>query len=171
MNDETRLDNELAAFTDRLLAGEDAQAAPEIDALAQVVRQFHHVMDPASKPGPAFRERLAERLDQEWAAMQQDHPAIPMRESARESLIARRSEPKSRPIFAGLRRNRTVRLAAMAATVAVALFVAILIAADPGNTSETGTASGEFGWPVIIGIVVVGLLGLLVFWLGQRSKS
>ena len=190
MNDETRLDNELANFTDSLLAGEDVQTGPEIEALAQVVRQFHRVIEPDSGPAPAFRDQLAQRLDQEWMVIQEEHKAssdeqaaqypvsqrrshsMPTRESWQVDLPPQGSETNVRSIFGGWRRNRTVQVAAMAATVAVALLVAVLIAASPeGSTSGEGTASGGIDWPVIIGIVVVGLLGLLVFWLGQRSKS
>ncbi|MBN1563905.1 MAG: hypothetical protein JXA10_08700 [Anaerolineae bacterium] len=179
MTDETKLDNELAAFTDRLLAGQDAQSTPEIDALAQVVRQFHYLADPASGPDPAFRDRLAQRLDQEWAAIQAENQVTsvesqPVRsdrqvDSGLSDLFVPRAGSGSRRKIRNLRRNRTVWLTAIAATITVALLVAVLI--DVGDESATGTASGNLDWPVVVGIVVVAFLGVLVFWLGQRSKS
>jgi hypothetical protein len=84
-------------------------------------------------------------------------------------LFAPRAEPGLRSAIGGLRRNRTARLAALAAIVTVVLLVALLVAADSSAISgEEGTASGVFSWPVIIGLVVVGLV---IFWLGQRSRS
>jgi hypothetical protein len=180
MTDETRLDNELAAFTDRLLAGEDAQATPEIAELAQVVRQFHRLVAPDSGPDSAFRDRLAQQLNREWEQIQQDNQAsrddpgshsAPTHRSWQGKLTARRSTSKTRSLFGGFR-SRTVRIAAVAATVVAALCVAVLIATDSDGTSgESGTVSGSIDWPVIVSIVVVALLGMFVFWLGQRSKS
>ncbi len=166
MDDETRLDNELAAFTDGLLAGKDPESAPEIEALAHVVRRFHHIIDPDSRPEPAFRERLAKQLDHEWTI--QHRSLAPPEQQQR----ADRERHSPRFLFDGLRHNRVVRLAAMAAVLTVVLSVAVLVATDSDNApGEPGTASGDFAWPVVIGIVVVGLLGLLIFWLGQRRKS
>jgi hypothetical protein len=178
MNDETRLDDELAAFTDKLLAGGDVHAAPEIEDLAAVVRQVHELIVPDSRPDPAFRERLTQQLEREWAqqqaarseSTQHSHPPPGQaRASWWAKLAASRSEPGSRSAIGGLSRNRTVRLAALAAVVTVVLLVALLLVTDSSDiTGEEGTVSGVFSWPVIVGIVVVGLI---ILWLGWRSRS
>lgn len=178
MNNETRLDDELAAFTDKLLAGEDVHAVPEIEDLAAVVRQVHELVAPDSPPDPAFRKRLTQQLEREWAQQQAARPESthhshsppgPTHGSWWANWAASRSEPGSRSAIGGLSRNRTVRLAALVAVVTVVLLVALLLAADSSDLSgEEGTVSGVFSWPVIVGIVVVGLV---ILWLGQRSRS
>jgi hypothetical protein len=178
MNDETRLDDELAAFTDKLLAGEDVHAAPEIEDLAAVVRQVHDLVAPDSRPDPAVRERLARQLRREWTQQEAARPESthhahsppgPTRASHGTGRFAPPSAPRLRSAISGLRRNRIAQLAALAAIVTVVLLVALLLAADSSAISgEEGTVSGVFSWPVIVGIVVVGLI---ILWLGKRSRS
>lgn len=167
MNDDVKRDNELAAFTDKLLAGESVPAATEIEALAQTVEQLYRVIDPHTGPDPGFRARLAQRLDREWT--QQERPQA-QKESANEitKLAGRRWRGD---VMSGLRRNRGMRLATMAAGVAAVLLVVFFVTKSQID-SETmpGTTDGSLGWP-IIGIAAVGILGVLVvFWLNQRRK-
>ena len=145
MGDDIRLDDELAAFTDRLLAGEDAPAPPDLEDLAQVVRQLQQVIAPHERPAPGFRERLTQRLTREWPL--QHH---------------RRLRP--------WRASRRVQLTALAASVAVALLVVALLAANTDGSDVKGTASGSVAGPVAVVVVIALGVGLWLIWRYQRRK-
>ena len=71
MHDDTRLDDELAAFTDGLLGGEGEPTSPGLEELALVVRQLNAVIAPGTRPDPAFRDHLTQRLNREWTFQHQ----------------------------------------------------------------------------------------------------
>jgi NADH:ubiquinone oxidoreductase subunit K len=144
MHDNARLDDELAALTDRILSGEDVQTQPELDDLALVVRQLHEMIKPDARPDPAFRDRLTWRLDREWTLQHQ--------RQAR-----------------SWRSNRLVQLVALAAVVALLLFVLVLLSANGNDKPVQGTALGSITESVVIIAALVGL-GLLVIWYRQRRN-
>ena len=141
MHDNATLDDELAAFTDSLLAGENIPAPAELEELAQVVRQLSAVIAPAEQPGPAFRERLTQRLNREWTLQH---------------------ERRTR-----FRYSR--RLVQLAAVVAVVLGAMIVLLLDSENKSVQGTALGSTsGIVIIVAVVAVGVLAIL--WFYQRQN-
>lgn len=141
MHDHTELDNDLAAFTDRLLAGEDVQAPPELEELAHVVRQLHAVIAPESRPDPAFRERLTQRVNREWSIQHKRPPSA-------------------------WRSRRLVQLTALAAVVALTL-LALLLLSEGDEEPVQGTALGSVTGVVVVAAVLIGL-GLLIVWYRQR---
>ena len=141
MHDNATLDDELAAFTDSLLAGENVPAPADLEELAQVVRQLSAVIAPAEHPGPAFREHLTQRLNREWTLQH---------------------ERRTR-----FRYSR--RLVQLAAVVAVVLGAMIVLLLDSENKSVQGTALGSTsGVVVIVAVLAVGALA--IFWFYQRRK-
>jgi hypothetical protein len=143
MHDHTGLDDELAAFTDQLLAGEDVQAPPELEELAGVVRQLHAMIAPESRPDPAFRERLTQRVHREWS-------------------IQHKRQPRA------WHSRRLVQLTALAAVVALTL-LALLLLSDGDEEPVQGTALGSVTGVIVVAAVLVGL-GVLIVWYRQRRN-
>lgn len=178
MQENRKLDNELADFTDKLLAGETTQASSDIEDLARVVTHLHDLIEPAAKPSAEFRARLAQRLDQEWDQLQADR-ARSNAERVRSNAEGVRPAPKTVPhrsrtgswsTIGGWRRNRLTRLASMAAAIAIVAIGALLLI-GPESPPAQGSANGALSVPVIVGIAVVAGVGLVLFWLSQRGKS
>ena len=141
MHDKARLDDELAAFTDSFLAGEDVPTSAGIEELAQVVRQLNALIAPAEQPSPAFRERLTQRLNREWTLQHQ-----------------RRTR---------LRFSR--RLVQLAAVVAVILVALIVLSLDSDHKSVQGTALGSPSGIAVI-IVVLVVIGGAILWFYQHRN-
>jgi hypothetical protein len=143
MHDNPRLDDELAAFTDGLLAGEDAQTPPELDDLAHVVRQLNEIIGSDVHLDPAFRERLTQRLNREWTLQHK-----------------RRSHWHS---------SHLVQLLALAAVIAVTLGALVLLLAEANDKPVQGTALGSAPGIAVVIAVLVGL-GVLLIWYYQRRN-
>ena len=141
MHDNARLDDELAAFTDGILAGEDVPTPAGLEELAQVVRQLNALIAPAEQPSPAFRERVTQRLNREWTLQYQ-----------------RRTR---------FRYSR--RLVQMAALVAVILAALIVLSFDSENKSVQGTALGSPSGIAVI-IVVLVVIGGAILWFYQHRN-
>jgi hypothetical protein len=144
MYDDDELDKELATFTDRTMAGDDAEVPPGLQDLAQVVRQVYHTVAPDRHPALAFRDRLTQRLNREWTLQYERSP--------------QRGQPR-----------QITRLIVMAAGVVAALvLVALLLKPDAGSGSTIrGTALGSVAWAFVIVVALAGL-GLILWWYRQR---
>lgn len=146
MDDNTRLDNELADLTDALLSGADRGQPADTEGLDKVVRQLHQIIEPGGGPDPAFRTRLTQRLTQEWDSTQG-------RGAARSSS----SIPFSR---------RTMRYLA-AAAVLIAVVGLALILGSKGPVIGTAV-NGEFPWLfAVILLVGLGIAGFIVWRRGR----
>jgi hypothetical protein len=143
MADNARLDDELAAFTDSLLAGEEAPVPAELSELAAVVRQLHTVIDPQARPTPVFEERLTQRLNREWTIQHERRPQT-------------------------WRSYRLTRLAALAAALAVILVGVALLSSGGDNEPVQGTAIDSTIGTVAVLVALVGLGILVLIWLRQR---
>ncbi len=141
MHDDARLDNELAAFTDGLLAGQHVPTPPELEELAQVVRLLNGVIAPAERPNPAFREHLTQRLDREWSLQYQRRTRYPL----------------------------SRRLVQLAAVVAVILGAVIVLSIDSDDKSVEGTALGSTSGIVVV-IAVLVVVGVMVSWYYQHRN-
>jgi hypothetical protein len=147
MSDNAKLDEELAAFTDNMLAGREIPVSEEMEPLTQVVRQLHSVIAPDTPASPAFRTHLTQRLIREWNQLHQ-HPSRHRRFRQWQPVIA------------------------LAASLIVVMLVVVLLSDLEDNSNEPlqGTALGSGAWGVFI---IVGLLittGLLIYWLKQRKN-
>ncbi|GEM_PF-6870037 len=74
MHEHARRDNDLATFTNQLLAGKEPEDMTELEDLTPVVRQLHAVIAPDEEPTSAFRAQLSQRLEMEWR-LQHQRPA------------------------------------------------------------------------------------------------
>ncbi len=141
MHDNARLDDELAAFTDGSLAGEDVPTPAGLEDLAQVVRQLNAVIAPAEQPSPAFQEHLAQRLNREWTLQHQRRTSF--------------------------RFGR--RLVQLAALVAVILGAVIVLSYDSEDKSVQGTALGSTSGIVVV-VAVLVVVGVAILWFYQRRN-
>ncbi len=140
MNDNARLDDELAALTDALLEGRQMETPPEQRDLEAVVRQLHKFIAPHEAPSPAFRARLEQRLNQEWN-------------------LAHRQRPER------WYRRRGVQLLALAASAALILTVALLALPQNGGSALQGAAAGPVGWGLLLLLVVlIGVISVIIWY-------
>jgi anti-sigma factor RsiW len=147
MSNDARLDDELAAYTDGLLAGEEQPVSGEMAELAGVVRQLRETIAPHEKPAPAFRARLTQRLDREWT-------------------LHHERQTESRWWW---RNRRALQLTAIAATITVVLFVVALISAqgNDGNDGLEGTALSPVTGLVGLILLMAGI-GVAMIWLRRH---
>ena len=141
MHEHARRDNELATFTDKLLAGEEPGKMTEQEELRVVVRQLYDVIAPHEKPDPAFREQLTQRLEMEWNLLHRQ--------------TSRWWEKR------GVR-----RVAALAASLAVLVAAAVWLSAqsEGGDSTLKGTALGPMTGVLVVILVVLGGLGLIMLY-------
>lgn len=137
--------DELAEYTDRILAGEDMTVSAENQDLAQIVQQIRGTIRPEDEPSDDFRDQLRSRLVDEF------------NRSTRGQRIVQ------------FQRQRIIRRVAQVA----ALFVvvgAITVLLD--STQLVGTA-GDDSFDLIslvISLVVVTAAGV-VFWLFSNRQN
>lgn len=148
MSNNAKLDDELAAFTDDLLAGRDTMTvSEELEPLSRVVRQLHAVIPPNAAPAPAVHTHLTQRLIREWNLLHQRPPRL-VRFYQRRGVMA------------------------LAASLLVVILAVVLISLREGGGNEPleGTALGsqESVIFVVIGGLIIG--GLLAFWFKQRTS-
>ncbi len=138
-------DQELASFTDALLAGQ-AQEGSVRPALADVVEKLARTIDPQSPP-ETLRQQLRERTRAEWAR-QTPRPGW--------SLSRLLGRPAQRWVW-------------VTATLVVALAVAVVLITPPGAAGLSATAAGEPAATVVVAaLVLVGLVALGVWFITRR---
>lgn len=144
MDENRRLDDELADMTDAIIENRNMDTSEELHELSQVVRGLHHTIQPGDRPSAAFETRMKQRLDMEWEQRQ------------RRARVTR---------F-----NPAVRVMALAAALLVVMVAIILITntAETGTTPPVGTAIGptEFLIAVVALGAVVGAAFLV--WRNRR---
>jgi hypothetical protein len=148
MSDNAKLDDELAAFTDNVLAGRDIPVSKELEGLSHVVSQLHRVIAPDAPPSPAFRDRLTQRLIREW------------------NLLHDR-QPRRVPFY----RRRSILALAASLLVVVLAVVLLSLGAGDDNAPLQGTALGSGEWTVFIFMGILITAGLLAVWFRQHTKQ
>lgn len=137
----TQYDNELAEFTDQLLAGKEPDMSTEETELADVVRQLQRTISGDAAPAP-FKTQLTQRLGMEW-------------DLHHKRQVRWWATPQVRRV--------TTLLAASVVLVIAAVLVLSTVDSD-GGTGLEGSASGSATSIAIIALFVVGVLGLIVFF-------
>lgn len=120
MDENRRLDDELADLTDAVIENRDMNISQEAAELAVIVRGLRDLIEPNAPPPASFEKRMKQRLDIEWEQRQ------------------RRAVARTRP-------NPALRLVALAAAFAVVLVVIIFVTNNnPSNDPQiVGTAVGS----------------------------
>ncbi len=142
-------DNELADLTDALMAGQDMTTSDDLQDLAQLTRQLHTLIASDSTPSTAYRNRLTERLNAEWA---QTHAQPPRRVSPRGSTF---------------QIGQTGRWAALAAVLVLILLAVVSSLSNNGVvTSVPGTVVGtltpQFAIFFALAVIVVTVVAFIV---------
>ena len=138
-------DQELASFTDALLAGQVTEG-PVRPALADVVETLARTISPQSPP-EALRQQLRERTAVEWAR-QILRPGW--------SLSRLLGRPAQRWVWA-------------AATLVVALAIAVVLFTPAGVAGLSATAAGGPAATVVaVALVLVGLVAAGVWFITRR---
>jgi hypothetical protein len=140
MDENRRLDDELAALTDAMLEKRDMNTSHEVHELADVVRGLYTLIEPGERPSPKFEARLKQSLNQEW-------------------------EQRTRRA----RRGRFSPALRLAAVLVVALVAIVLLnSTTPSGQGLPGTAVGSNGAIVIL-ITLAAVAGVaLLVWRGRR---
>lgn len=127
MNDK-HLDNELADYTDRVLAGDDMVASTETQEYAHLVRQLHGIIGGDDGPRPEFRMKLESILKDELKQLSPQETTAQIQYKKRQANIQ------------SLRRRRYQQYVGVAAAFIVVVGVAYVIGNSEGTT---GTASSS----------------------------
>jgi hypothetical protein len=138
-------DQELASFTDAWLAGQvtEGSARPE---LADVVETLARTISPQSPP-EALRRQLRERTAVEWA----------------------RQTPRPGWSFSRLLGRPAQRWVWAAATLVVALAIAVVLFTPAGAEGLSATAAGGPAATVaVVALVLVGLVAAGVWFITRR---
>lgn len=146
MDEQTRLDNALADWTDALLENRPLPESDDLSDLTPILRGLNNVIRPNEQASDAFRQQLGQRLSDEFTFT-----------------------------YASRNRKRTLqpatsRVLAMAASVAIILVAAALAL----STTETdvplaGAAVGNLSGGVILLVgVVLGLTVGFFLWRGKK---
>lgn len=142
----THYDNELAAFTDQLLAGKEPAMLTDESELADVVRQLHRTISPEKPVSQNFKKRLTQRLTMEWDLQHQN-----------------RSHWWTTP--------RVQQIATLlAASVVLVIAATLLLSVSGGDNSSSleGAATAPLAGIAVIALIAVGLLSLIVFFRRDR---
>jgi hypothetical protein len=138
-------DQELASYTDALLAGQamEGQTRPE---LADVVEMLARTISPESPPED-LRQRLRERTTAEWA----------------------RQAPRPRWSLSHLLGRPAQRWVWAVAALLVVLAVAIALLLPTGAAGLSGTAAGgPTATVVVIALLVIGLVIVAVWFVTRK---
>lgn len=141
MSDNHKLDDELAAWTDSMLAGSIEQPSDELQDLAEIARELRRTIDPQVAPSEAFRAQLTHRLMREFA-----------------------SSSKRKVSF--LPQQRRSRLALAAAGITLVLFMGVLLTSQDTSGEQSGTAGGS-SLSLLNFILLVGVASVagVAFWI------
>jgi hypothetical protein len=142
MNEHTGKTEDLAAYTDALLAGAEPVPPPALADEARVVRALNRLAGPAIRPDAAFRQRLRQQLVVQW---KKEHTAEVSRSG----------------------RGRW-HMWSLVAGVAVILLVIALGTSTRGHfgADMRGTALGAGVWATILALGA--LAGGALWWRGRR---
>lgn len=142
MDENRRLDDDLADMTDAVLNNREVETSDEMAELTEVVRGLRDLIEPGAQPPAALEARLKQRLDLEW-------------EQRQRRILRPRFSP-------------AVRVASLAAALVLVLAVVIALAGTPENGGLQGTALGSA--EAIIGIVVIAAVvgAALLVWRSRR---
>lgn len=142
MDENRRLDDELADLTDAVIENREIKTSDDMADLPEVVYGLRDLIEPGDPPPADFEARMRQRLDMEWDQRQR-------------RLTQVRVSPAA-------------RVATLAAALVVVLVVMIALTGPPANGGMQGTALGST--EAIIGFVaIVAVVGALVLvWRSRR---
>jgi ABC-type Fe3+-siderophore transport system permease subunit len=143
MEENRRLDDELADLTDAIIENREMKTSQDIADLAEIARGLRDLIEPNAPPSAAFEARMKTRLDMEWEQRQ--------RRATR------------------MRVNPAVRLIALAAAVVVVMVVIIFLTNNPGNDPQVVGTVLESPETLIAAVAVAAVVGAAILvWRNRR---
>ena len=142
MNDQSRRDNELADFTDQLLAGQAADGHDDMQDLAAVVQRLHQLVGPDNAPSATFQARLTQRLEMEWSLTQQ----------------------RKTQWWRNRRMQRFSALLAASVAMVVAAVAFLTLYETESNDTLQGSAVGPATCVVVVALISVAVVSLFLFF-------
>lgn len=143
MDENRRLDDELAEVTDAIIENREMKPSQEIAELAEIARGLRDLIEPNTPPSAAFEARMKNRLDVEW--------------EQRQRRVTR------------MRVSPMVRMVALAAAVVVVMVVVIFLT---NTTSEEGgfnaTALGSPDALIALVAVAAVIGAAILVWRSRR---
>lgn len=146
MPNDTHHADELAAFTDQLLAGKETTMVTDDAELVAIVRQLYDTIAPDETVSDSFKTRLGQRLAMEWDLQYQRQMrwwAMPRLQQIAIALVA---------------------------SIALVIAAILLLSStgDSSGGSMEGAVSGPLTSAVLIAVVVASAISLIVFL--RRSR-
>lgn len=149
------LDNELAEYTDRILAGEEMNASAETQEHAYWVRQLSALVRTDEGPSPEFRMKLESVLKDEFKQVAQPSDTSQIQHQKRQAIVQ------------SLRRRRRQQYAGLAA-----LFVAIVgITYIIGSTSDTTGTVSDAPWLLFGSMFVLFVMAWVISNYWERRQK
>ena len=148
MEDQTRLDDIIASYTDAILSGREAPVLEEFASEARIVQALNRVIAPDKNMDAAMRSRLNQRINAEWD----------QRKSRRKILSFPTGRYSSLAVAAGL-------------AIIIGVVAIVLSTGDASGSEVSATAQGDSSALVVIGVMAaIALLGGFLFFLWNRRR-
>lgn len=151
MDDQTRLDDNMANYADLILAGRDPAPSEELESQARIMQVLNEAIKPGQSMDAGMRSRLNHRINEEWDSAQQ-------RRKSRFQILS----------------FNNFNLMAVAASLAIVVaVVAIVIGMGDSSGSSMGATAqgdGDSGDLAIFGAIAVVIIvsGFLYFLWNRR---
>ena len=145
MDQDNRLEEALAAFTDNVLEEQDVEFSGEMQDMERIVMALDQLIDPHSGPDAAFRARLNRTLNDEWAVQQ------------RQQRIRQ------------VQQQRLMRYGAAAAALVIVIAAALVIS-DNGD-SPTATSAGDDNTLIYLSVGIVAALAVFYAYMQFRRRD
>jgi anti-sigma factor RsiW len=149
VSENIKLDDQLAEFTDRLLAGQETTPPAELEAEARMIRRLYGIIKPNADLRPEFRSQLHQQVTEEWEQVQKERD--------------RQWNPIPFKVLS------IQRLAAAAVVIIVSAAVVMGILGDGEGTSGTA-GSGNISLEMILGGVIAGILIFAAVYAFNRRR-
>lgn len=150
MDDQTRLDDNMANFVDSILAGHDPAPPQDLASQARILQVLNQVMAPKESMDAAMRSRLNQRINEEWDYVQH--------------------RKKSRLHILNL--NTYSRMAVAASLAIVVAIIAIVISMnDTTGSDNAATVQGDSSALLVVGaLVAVAFVSGFLYFLWNRRR-
>ncbi|HLU08761.1 MAG TPA: hypothetical protein VK003_03785 [Oceanobacillus sp.] len=143
MDENRRLDDELAELTDAIIENREMTPSQDIADLAEIARGLRDLIEPNTPPSASFDARMKNRLDMEW-------------EQRQRRMTRMRVTP-------------AVRMVSLAAAVVVVMVVVIFLTNNPSEGGGfDGTALGSPDALIAVVAVAAVVGAAILVWRNRR---
>jgi hypothetical protein len=150
VDDQTRLDENMANFADMILAKRDPALPEDFASQARIIQVLNQVIEPGESMDAGMRSRLNQRINEEWDYVQH--------------------RKKSRLRILNL--NTYSRMAVAASLAIVVAIIAIVISMnDTSGSDVSATAQGDSSALLVVSaLVAVAFVSGFLYFLWNRRR-